>query len=117
MSRKDDAVMKDPIVGVSPAYCISRFNDRFSPEQMATGLEDIAAMGYGGFQPEVFHRSTLSDWQQSGSALVAGRAKALGLRTTQFVAHFMLRLKLPTAGSHWKSCPDRSSGESTDLCD
>lgn len=90
MNRKDDTVMTDPIIGVSPAYCISRFNDRFSPEQMATGLEDIAAMGFGGFQPEVFHRNALSDWQQSGAALVAGRAKALGLRATQFVAHFML---------------------------
>ena len=90
MNRKDDTVMTAPIIGVSPAYCISRFRDRFSAEQMATGLEDVAAMGFGGFQPEVFHREALSDWQQSGAALVAGRARALGLRATQFVAHFML---------------------------
>ena len=90
MNRKDDTVMTAPIIGVSPAYFISRFGDRFSADQMAEGLEDVAAMGFDGFQPEVFHRSALSAWQQRGAALVAGQAKAFGLRATQFVAHFML---------------------------
>jgi sugar phosphate isomerase/epimerase len=90
MNPKNDVVITDLIIGVSPAYFISRFSDRFSAEQMATGLEEVTAMGYGGFQPEVFHREMLSDWQQSGAARVAGQAKALGLRATQFVAHFML---------------------------
>lgn len=90
MNRKDDTVMSAPIIGVSPAYFISRFSDRFSADQVAGGLEDVAAMGFDGFQPEVFHRSALSDWQQHGAALVADRARSVGLRTTQFVAHFML---------------------------
>jgi sugar phosphate isomerase/epimerase len=82
--------MTQPLIGVSPAYFISRFSDRFSAKQVAQGLEAVAAMGFGGFQPEVFHREALSDWQQGGAALVAGRSEALGLRATQFVAHFML---------------------------
>ena len=53
MNRKDDTVMNDPLIGVSPAYVISRFGDQFTADQMAAGLEDVAAMGFGGFQPEV----------------------------------------------------------------
>lgn len=82
--------MAQALIGVSPAYFISRFSDRFSANQMAEGLEDVAAMGFGGFQPEVFHREALSDWQQGGAALVAAQANALDLQATQFVAHFML---------------------------
>ena len=51
MNRKDDIVMNDPLIGVSPAYVISRFGDQFTADQMAAGLEDVAAMGFGGFQP------------------------------------------------------------------
>lgn len=90
MNRKDDIVMTDPIIGVSPAYFISRFGDRFTAEQIATGLEDVAEMGFGGFQPEVFHRSALLDWQKRGARLVARQARTMGLQATQFVAHFML---------------------------
>jgi len=90
--------MAQALIGVSPAYFISRFSDRFSADQVAEGLEDVAAMGFGGFQPEVFHREALSDWQQGGAARVAGQARALDLQATQFVAHFML---------HAFSNPDR----------
>jgi len=82
--------MAPPVIGVSPAYFISRFGDRFSARQMAEGLEDIAAMGFDGFQPEVFHRSALSSWRREGAAMVARQAQALGLKASQFVAHFML---------------------------
>jgi sugar phosphate isomerase/epimerase len=90
MNLKNDVIMADPIIGVSPAYFISRFGDRFTADQMVTGLEEVAAMGFGGFQPEVFHRGALLDWQKRGAPLVARQAEALGLQATQFVAHFML---------------------------
>jgi sugar phosphate isomerase/epimerase len=90
MNRKDDTVMNDPLIGVSPAYVISRFGDQFTADQMAAGLEDVAAMGFGGFQPEVFHRGDLVDWQKRGASLVARQARTLGLQASQFVAHFML---------------------------
>ena len=40
-------MMRVPI-GVSPAYFIARYGDRFSADQMTAGLVDIAAMGYDG---------------------------------------------------------------------
>lgn len=78
------------MIGVSPAYFISRHTDRFRPADVAEGLADLAALGYRGFQLEVFHRDTLNEWRASGARLVRERAAALGLKAHQFVAHFML---------------------------
>ena len=90
MNRSAEPAMTESPIGVSPAYFISRFGDRFTADQVADGLETVAAMGYGGFQPEVFHRTSLGDWRKGGGARVAARADALGLRASQFVAHFLL---------------------------
>jgi len=78
------------IIGVSPAYFISRFGNRFSPVDMAAGLKELAEMGFQGFQLEVFHRDTLDSWLGSGASLVRRASEDLGLRATQFVAHFMM---------------------------
>lgn len=82
--------MKTKLIGVSPAYFISRFSDRFRADQMAEGLIQLAALGFTSFQPEVFHREYLADWRQQGAARVAHQAEDLGLQASQFVAHFML---------------------------
>lgn len=78
------------MIGVSPAYFVSRHTDRFRPTDVAEGLADLAALGYRGFQLEVFHRDTLDEWRGSGTRRVRERAAALGLKAHQFVAHFML---------------------------
>jgi hypothetical protein len=54
MNRKDDNVMTAPIIGVSPAYFISFYSDRFSVDQMVEGLEDVAKMGFTAFNPKPF---------------------------------------------------------------
>jgi sugar phosphate isomerase/epimerase len=77
-------------IGVSPAYFISRFTNRFSPEQVAAGLKELAEMGFQGFQLEVFHRDTLDQWLHSGASLVSRASADSGLKATQFVAHFMM---------------------------
>jgi sugar phosphate isomerase/epimerase len=79
-----------PAIGVSPAYFISRFGNRFTPEEVAAGLKELAETGFQGFQVEVFHRETLENWVHSGAALVRRAAASLGLNATQFVAHFMM---------------------------
>jgi sugar phosphate isomerase/epimerase len=80
----------DFIIGVSPAYFISRFSNRFTPEEVASGLKDLAEIGFQGFQLEVFHRETLDTWVRSGASLVRQASADLGLKATQFVAHFMM---------------------------
>jgi len=78
------------LIGLSPAYFISRFTDEFTPSDVAGSLNDIAAMGYSGFQLEVYHRRNLELWLEGGSQRVRQRADDLNLKPTQFVAHFML---------------------------
>ena len=82
--------MKKIIIGVSPAFHLSRYGDRFTPEDVAKSLEDILAMGFSSFQLEVFHPDTLSDWVQRGSALVSKAAERHGIQPSQFAGHFLL---------------------------
>jgi len=78
------------IFGVSPAYFISRFGEGFTCEQIAGSLGDLSAMGFDGFQLEVFLPDRLSEWRDGGAALVRAQADEVGLTATQFIAHFML---------------------------
>lgn len=78
------------MIGISPAYFISRFTDEFTPSDVAGSLADVSAMGFGGFQLEVYHRRNLKLWLEGGSQEIRQRADDLNLKTTQFVAHFML---------------------------
>lgn len=78
------------MTGVSPAYFISRYTDRFTPADMCEGLAEIAELGFQQFQPEVFHTENLADWVNGGSQQVRQCSDGLGLQPSQFVAHFML---------------------------
>jgi len=78
------------VIGVSPAYYISRFTDEFTPSDVVQALQDISEMGYGGFQLEVFHRRHLERWLKGGARTIRQHAVDLGLAPTQFVAHFMI---------------------------
>ena len=78
------------MTGVSPAYFISRYTDRFTPSDVCEGLAEISELGFQQFQLEVFHVENLADWVNSGSQQVRQCSDGLGLRPSQFVAHFML---------------------------
>jgi sugar phosphate isomerase/epimerase len=78
------------VVGVSPAYFISRFGDGFSPDQVVEGLESLAGMGFDAFELEVFYPERLEEWEKGGAAVVARGAESAGLVPSQFVAHFLL---------------------------
>ena len=76
--------------GVSPAYHISRYSDKFSAEDVAASLKDLKAMGFSAFQLEIYHPETLSDWTSRGVKIVADAAEKAQLFASQFVAHFLL---------------------------
>lgn len=88
----------DFLIGVSPAYFISRYGDRFTPAEVAEGLADIARLGCNGFQLEVYHREMLGEWLSGGAQLVRQRSLDLDLAATQFVAHFMMDAFADTNG-------------------
>jgi sugar phosphate isomerase/epimerase len=54
------------------------------------GLAEISELGFQQFQLEVFHVENLADWVNGGSQQVRQCSDGLGLRPSQFVAHFML---------------------------
>ena len=76
--------------GVSPAYFISRFSDRFSAIDIAGSLPDLARAGFDAFQPEIFHPETIDSWLAGGAARVDQAARDCGLSPSQFVGHFLL---------------------------
>jgi sugar phosphate isomerase/epimerase len=78
------------MTGVSPAFFISLFTNRFTPEDVSAGLRILARIGYEGFQLEVYHRDTLPLWVQQGASLVRRESAGLNLKASQFVAHFMM---------------------------
>ena len=80
----------DQVIGVSPAYFISRYSDRFTPAEVADGLAAVAELGCKSFQLEVYHREMLGEWLNGGAQLVRQRSMDLDLAATQFVAHFMM---------------------------
>ena len=77
-------------IGVSPAYFISRFTHRFTPDDVADSMGELARQGFRMFQLEVFHRENLDDWRARGAGIVRRQSIAHGLQASQFVAHFML---------------------------
>jgi len=76
--------------GVSPAYFISRFSDRFSAADIAGSLTDLARAGFDAFQPEIFHLETVDSWLAGGAAHIDQAARECGLSPSQFVGHFLL---------------------------
>lgn len=78
------------MIGVSPAYFISRYSELFTPKQIAECLEELHEIGFEAFELEVFHVESLRDWEKLGARLVSDAASTSGLTVSQFVAHFML---------------------------
>jgi sugar phosphate isomerase/epimerase len=78
------------LFGVSPAYFISAFTDRFTPEQCVSAVAELRELGFTGYQLEVFHPDTLARWVEDGTRRVVEAGRKLGLRPSQFVGHFLL---------------------------
>lgn len=110
------------MIGVSPAYFISRYSDHFTPTQVADSIPALRELGFDALQLEVFHAESLDDWEPHGAQLVALAAARAGLSVSQFVAHFMLHAfespeaiwsrygldetdRLIDVLSHFPSCP------------
>jgi sugar phosphate isomerase/epimerase len=77
-------------IGVSPAYFISRFGDRFTPDEVAGALPDLKRCGFEAFQLEIFHPDTIEPWIQYGIARVFTAATRGDLTVSQFVGHLLL---------------------------
>ena len=75
--------------GVSPAFVVSLCGQQFSVDDFCSSLDVIKELGFSVFQPEIFFQEALPDWTSGGAEKVARKAADLGLKPSQFVAHFM----------------------------
>ena len=78
------------MIGVSPAYMISRWTDRFSFNHMTQSLHLLKDSGFEAMQIEVFHRDQLEVWTDENSELLKNTSIFTGIKLSQFVAHFLL---------------------------
>ncbi len=74
-------------LGVSPAYFISKFTDRFAPDDVLRSIPVLRSRGYGAFQVEICRRDALSLWTTSMVDQVSNECLKSGMRVSQFVCH------------------------------
>jgi sugar phosphate isomerase/epimerase len=77
------------MIGVSPAFMVSRYGPGFSVGNFCEGLHLARELGFSAYQPEIVVRTALPEWARDARS-VHRTAGDLGLAPTQFVAHFML---------------------------
>lgn len=77
------------MIGVSPAYFLSRSGPDFGPDDIVSGLPFLAEAGYQAFQAEVFLESALPLWTKAATKAVTHSARNNGLSCSAFVAHFL----------------------------
>jgi len=75
--------------GVSPAFVVSLHGQKFTVENFCQSLPVMKELGFSAFQPEIFFKEALPEWTNDGALQVANQAVELGLKPSQFVAHFM----------------------------
>jgi sugar phosphate isomerase/epimerase len=76
--------------GVSPAWFISRFGNKFSVKEMISDFKNIKNLGFNNVQLEVFHEEKASEWTSKNIELLNLELENQKLKSEQFVAHYML---------------------------
>jgi len=78
------------MIGVSPAYFISRFGEGFTPSDLASSLADLKTAGADAYQLEIFREDGATDWTNSAISRLRDAEGKTGLNASQFVAHYFL---------------------------
>jgi len=78
------------LIGVSPAYLISLYTNRFTFNDIVISLPLLKASGFDAMQTEVFHRDQLVVWTDENCDLLKKNSITHDIRISQFVAHFLL---------------------------
>lgn len=79
------------ILGVSPAYFVSKYGTAFSCKQVRDELPMLKKLGFNSVQFEVFEKSMLSGWSSGGLNKAFRDAANIGLNVPVFVAHYIGR--------------------------
>jgi sugar phosphate isomerase/epimerase len=76
------------MIGVSPAFFFSLYSTDFSVDDYGKGLDILGKEDFSHFQLEIYKTSRLSEWEK-GYPQIKKHAAELGMKATQFVAHFL----------------------------
>jgi sugar phosphate isomerase/epimerase len=83
---------REELIGVSPAYYISRYGTGFTIDDIVDGMGWLASHHFSSLQLEVFHRNRqLKQWNESAATKIKESLERYGLKASQFVAHFLLK--------------------------
>ena len=77
------------MIGVSPAYYISRYGTHFTIANIIEGMKWLSRHQFTSLQLEVFHHEQLKQWDESRAEEIKEALELNGLRASQFVAHFL----------------------------
>ena len=77
------------MIGVSPAFFFSKYTTEFTVEDYISGLDELKKLGLASYQGEIYYKERISEWLEKAH-LIKAKADELGLKYTQFVAHFMM---------------------------
>lgn len=75
---------------MSPAFLISLFGDKFTPDDVCAAMPVIRRLGFDCFQVELVSFDSVDLWLNGSAEKIKNRAAETGLLMSQFVAHFMM---------------------------
>lgn len=78
------------LIGVSPAFYISRYGSDFSVENLIEGMQWLKENDFDSLQLEIFHYEQLEHWTFGNGRRIKSSIDAMGLSVSQFVAHFLM---------------------------
>jgi hypothetical protein len=76
--------------GVSPAFVFSRHTTNYTSADCCDAVCLARDLGFGAFQPEVYHTERLNEWFKGGASRVCSVARDQQVDASQFVAHFLM---------------------------
>ena len=78
------------MIGVSPAFFLSRCTTHFSFSDLTDSLLWLSKNGFQAMQIEIFHPEQQKDWTDENCRRIKAAAEDSGMKLSQFVAHFLL---------------------------
>ncbi|MDZ7792579.1 MAG: hypothetical protein U5P10_02470 [Spirochaetia bacterium] len=78
------------MIGVSPAYFLSRFSPNFTPAEVEQSLEGIRKTGFLTLQLETFLSEQVEIWDKAACSRIKTAVQRANLEISQFVAHHLM---------------------------
>ena len=78
------------MIGVTPAYFLSKYGEDFTPEDVLHEIPIIQELGFDAFQLEITKREYLDHWNEKSLLRLRNRCEEEKVEVSQLVAHFLI---------------------------